>query len=47
VTGYGGDARRHAATIGLPPGSVLCFYTDGLAGHPGELTGHDLAGCAR
>jgi serine phosphatase RsbU (regulator of sigma subunit) len=29
--------RRPVTTVPVPPGTLLCFYTDGLIEHPGEL----------
>jgi serine phosphatase RsbU (regulator of sigma subunit) len=43
--GAGEDRPRRSSVIGLPPGSLLCFYTDGLVERRGEVldTGIDLA----
>jgi putative methionine-R-sulfoxide reductase with GAF domain len=30
-------ARRPVTTVPVPPGALLCFYTDGLIEHPGEV----------
>jgi serine phosphatase RsbU (regulator of sigma subunit) len=30
-------ARRPVATVQVPPGTLLCFYTDGLIERPGEV----------
>jgi phosphoserine phosphatase RsbU/P len=36
------DAPRHVTTIEILPGSVLCFYTDGLVEQPPELLDESL-----
>ena len=38
-----GPGRYPATSIGLPPGSVLALYTDGLIEHPGEDISDGLA----
>jgi serine phosphatase RsbU (regulator of sigma subunit) len=30
-------ARRPVTTVQIPPGTLLCFYTDGLIERPGEV----------
>ncbi|HEX3716159.1 MAG TPA: SpoIIE family protein phosphatase [Trebonia sp.] len=42
-----GPGRYPATDIGLPPGSVLALYTDGLIEHPGEDISDGLARLAR
>ena len=34
--GGGGDGRRRTTTLELPPGTVLCLYTDGLVERRGR-----------
>ena len=31
------SSARQVTRVGFPPGSLLCFYTDGLVERPGEL----------
>ena len=31
------SARREVTTVPIPPGTLLCFYTDGLIERPGQL----------
>jgi putative methionine-R-sulfoxide reductase with GAF domain len=31
------DVRRPVTTVPIPPGALLCFYTDGLIERPGEV----------
>jgi len=42
-----GPSRYPATDIGLPPGSVLAFYTDGLIERPGEDISTGMARLAR
>src|SRR5260221_335494 len=42
-----GPSRYPATDIGLPPGSVLALYTDGLIEHPGEDIGTGMSRLAR
>ena len=37
MIGVSPDAPRHVTTLPIPPGAVLCFYTDGLIERPGQL----------
>jgi phosphoserine phosphatase RsbU/P len=43
MIGLAPDARRHAATLSVEPGTLLCFFTDGLIERPGELIDEGLA----
>jgi phosphoserine phosphatase RsbU/P len=36
IIGFG-EVRRPVTTVPIPPGALLCFYTDGLIEHPGEV----------
>ena len=47
MIGLDPDAQRQVATIEIPPGSVLCFYTDGLVERRGELIDDGLARLCR
>jgi len=40
-------APRHSATLHLPPGCVLCFYTDGLVERPGQVIDDGLEALCR
>jgi serine phosphatase RsbU (regulator of sigma subunit) len=35
--------RRQVTTVSVTPGTLLCFYTDGLIERPGELIDEGLA----
>jgi sigma-B regulation protein RsbU (phosphoserine phosphatase) len=37
IIGIADQVRRPATTVQIPPGTLLCFYTDGLIERPGEL----------
>jgi putative methionine-R-sulfoxide reductase with GAF domain len=37
MIGMGSRARRPVSTLPIPPGALLCFYTDGLVERRGEL----------
>ena len=37
IIGIADQVRRPATTVQIPPGALLCFYTDGLIERPGEL----------
>jgi phosphoserine phosphatase RsbU/P len=43
MIGVGGAARRPVTTVTLPPGALLCFFTDGLIERPGEVIDEGLA----
>jgi putative methionine-R-sulfoxide reductase with GAF domain len=43
VIGIDDQARRPVTTVKIPPGAMLCFYTDGLIERPGELIDDGLA----
>ena len=36
LIGIDSDAPRHSIAVKIPPGSLLCFYTDGLIERPGQ-----------
>ena len=36
------DVRRPVTTVPIPPGTLLCFFTDGLIEHPGEVIDEGL-----
>jgi serine phosphatase RsbU (regulator of sigma subunit) len=40
-------ARRPASTLPVPPGALLCFFTDGLVERRGELIDDGLARLCR
>lgn len=42
MIGLDQDAPRQVTTIEIPPGSVLCFYTDGVVEQPPELLDDSL-----
>jgi phosphoserine phosphatase RsbU/P len=37
MIGIGADAQRPVTTVPVPPGALLCFYTDGLIERPGRV----------
>ena len=37
MIGVGGEAQRPVTTVAIPPGALLCFFTDGLIERPDEL----------
>jgi serine phosphatase RsbU (regulator of sigma subunit) len=37
MIGVAPDAQRQVTTLDIPPGAVLCLYTDGLIERPGQL----------
>jgi phosphoserine phosphatase RsbU/P len=41
--GIADQARRPVTAVPIPPGAMLCFYTDGLVERPGELIDDGLA----
>jgi phosphoserine phosphatase RsbU/P len=43
MIGIGDAARRPVTTVTIPPGALLCLYTDGLIERPGELIDDGLA----
>jgi phosphoserine phosphatase RsbU/P len=43
LIGLAPDARRQTTTLNLVPGTLLCFFTDGLIERPGELIDEGLA----
>jgi serine phosphatase RsbU (regulator of sigma subunit) len=42
LIGAAPGAQRQVATIGLSPGTLVCFYTDGLIERRGHTIGHGL-----
>jgi hypothetical protein len=42
-----GQAERHTATVKIPPGGLLCYFTDGLIKQPGELLDDSWPGRVR
>jgi sigma-B regulation protein RsbU (phosphoserine phosphatase) len=43
MIGIAPDPPRQVTTVTAPPGTLLCFYTDGLIERPGELIDDGLA----
>jgi phosphoserine phosphatase RsbU/P len=43
MIGIAEQAQRPVTTVPIPPGALLCFYTDGLVERPGELIDDGLA----
>ena len=43
MIGCAPDIRRQVTTVAVPPGSLLCFYTDGLVERRGEVLDEGLA----
>jgi phosphoserine phosphatase RsbU/P len=43
MIGLAPGARRKVTTLNVAPGTLLCFYTDGLVERPGELIDDGLA----
>jgi len=43
ILGIADQVRRPVTTVQLPPGALLCFYTDGLIERPGEVIDDGLA----
>jgi phosphoserine phosphatase RsbU/P len=43
MIGIAPDARRRVTTLHLAPGTLLCFYTDGLVEQPAETLDEGLA----
>jgi Stage II sporulation protein E (SpoIIE). len=46
MIGMGLQARRPVSTLPVPPGALLCFYTDGLVERRGELIDEGWTGSA-
>jgi sigma-B regulation protein RsbU (phosphoserine phosphatase) len=42
MIGIAPQTRRPVSTVQIPPGALLCFYTDGLVERPGELIDEGL-----
>jgi serine phosphatase RsbU (regulator of sigma subunit) len=42
LIGIAADARRPVSTVLVPPGALLCFFTDGLVERPGEVIDEGL-----
>jgi serine phosphatase RsbU (regulator of sigma subunit) len=47
LIGVAPEAQRPVTTVPIPPGALLCFYTDGLVERPGELIDDGLARLCR
>ena len=47
MIGVAPDVQRPVSTVPVPPGALLCFYTDGLVERPGELIDDGLARLCR
>jgi phosphoserine phosphatase RsbU/P len=43
MIGIADQARRPVTTVPIPPGAMLCFFTDGLVERPGEVIDEGLA----
>ena len=43
MIGVDTDARRPVTTVTIPPGALLCFYTDGLVERPDQVIDEGLA----
>jgi serine phosphatase RsbU (regulator of sigma subunit) len=43
MIGLAPGERRQASSVTIPPGTLLCFYTDGLIERPRELLDDSLA----
>ena len=43
IIGVADPAQRPVSTVRIPPGTLLCFYTDGLIERPGEVIDDGLA----
>lgn len=43
LIGVAPGKQRPVTTVGVPPGALLCFYTDGLVERPGEVIDEGLA----
>jgi phosphoserine phosphatase RsbU/P len=42
LIGIAADVRRPVSTVPVPPGALLCFFTDGLVERPGEVIDEGL-----
>lgn len=42
MIGVDPDVRRPVTTVTIPPGALLCFYTDGLVERPGQVIDEGL-----
>jgi phosphoserine phosphatase RsbU/P len=47
MIGIGDASRRPVTTVRIPPGALVCLYTDGLIERPGELIDDGLARLCR
>ena len=47
MIGIAPQGQRPVSTVRIPPGALLCFYTDGLVERPGELIDDGLARLCR
>jgi len=47
LIGLAGGARRPVSTVPVPPGALVCFFTDGLVERPGELIDDGLGRLCR
>ncbi len=47
LIGVDPDAPRHSTAVQIPPGTLLCFYTDGLVERPGQPIDDALARLCR
>ena len=47
LIGIADQVRRPVTTVPIPPGTLLCFYTDGLIERPGELIDDGLTRLCR
>ena len=47
MIGVAPRTQRPVSTVPIPPGALLCFYTDGLVERPGELIDDGLARLCR
>ena len=47
MIGIAPDTQRPVSTVPIPPGALLCFYTDGLIERPGEPIDDGLARLCR
>jgi putative methionine-R-sulfoxide reductase with GAF domain len=45
--GVDANVRRPVTTVTIPPGALLCFYTDGLVERPGEVIDEGLTRLCR